>query len=573
MTRNLLILISLLTLNINLYSQKAEGKKPKPKFKISGSFGVYNDFYKMKSDTVGAIPPRRPSCLGRVVASSTFSFGQFSIPFTMSISSSQRSPLISVPGLPSGNFFKDIKSNVTNPLNRIGIAPKYKWCQVLLGSQIPSYSDLSVGDIPVFGAGIALMPGKFRFSAFAGKSQNAINRDSALGVAGAYARKIYSFKIGIGHEDSSHIYLISSMMKDDTNSVTKKPISALPQNGLLTAIDFRINMGKLYYLKSEIASSVFTRNQFSSNINTFRPNFPSYLFEPKYSSRMDYAGIVAFGKNGKIFSIKTVGKYYGDGFVSLGFPFLQTDRFEVTIEPKVNLFKNKVNYSSAIGRRINNLSGTMSTTTAQIIGNANISILFSKRLSIVADYSNFGIRNNQSNDTLKLENVTNSWSISPNYSFTSKTSSHNINLLYAQNAFTDFNTISGAINNNDAVNGVLSYSISMLKNPLSVSTVLSYFKNNISIGNLRTNSANITTVYSFFKKKLKTTLGVTVSENLINNVDNGFQTMLNTGIKYSLKKKFNFNINGSLNLFKFGATRPGISYRENLLRTSIIYQF
>jgi len=566
------ILISLFAFTINVNAQEKK-TKPKLKFKITGSFGLYGDFYKMKSDTVGAIAPRRPAFLGRAVANTTFSYGKFSLPFTMSMSSTQRSPVISTPSIPTGNFFKDFKNNITNPLNRIGIAPKYKWAQLLLGSQIPAYSELSVGDISVFGAGIALTPGKFRFSAFAGKSQTAINPDSARGIAGVYARKIYSVKIGVGHEDSSHIYLIGSKLNDDTNSINLHPVSLLPQAGFLSSLDFRINMGKKVYFKGEIAGSAFTRNQYSSEVANFNPQLPRSLFITRLSSRLDYASILTLGKEGKIFGIKTTGKYYGDGFVPMGYPFLQTDRAEITIDPKLTLKKGKISLSGAIGKRINNLSGIRGTTTAQTIGNANMNIQFSDAFSLAANFSNFGIRNNQTNDTLKVEMVTNSWSVSPNYTYSNDASSHNFMFMYAQNTFADFNTITGALNNNDAINGVFSYSITMLKNPLSISTIISYFDNNTSFGKLQTNSANLSAGYSFLKKKLKTTLGLTLADNKFNNVANGFQTMLSSGIKYTLKKKINFGLNGSINLYKYGAAKPGISYKENLLRTSITYQF
>ena len=44
------------------------------------------------------------------------------------------------------------------------------------------------------------------------------------------------------------------------------------------------------------------------------------------------------------------------------------------------------------------------------------------------------------------------------------------------------------------------------------------------------------------------------------------------GVKLTVKKKVSFSLNGSINLFEFGDSRPGISYRENLLRTSITYK-
>ena len=102
---------------------------------------------------------------------------------------------------------------------------------------------------------------------------------------------------------------------------------------------------------------------------------------------------------------------------------------------------------------------------------------------------------------------------------------------------------------------------------------MSYFSNHTAFGQLLTNSANVSAGYKFFKKKLATNLGVTVADNKLNATNTGLQTMANLGIKYTLKKKLQFAANGSINLFDYKESRPGISYRENLLRTSITYKF
>ncbi|MFM9944764.1 MAG: hypothetical protein ACKVQB_05980 [Bacteroidia bacterium] len=548
-------------------------KTKKSPVKITGDFGLYGDFYNMKSDTVGAVAPRRPDFLGRAVINASLDIKKFSLPITLSLASGQFGVILPNIPNPAGLSFKDFKNQFKNPLNRFGIAPKYKWCQVLLGSQIPHYSELSVGDLAVFGAGINLTPGKFRFSIFGGTSQLAVESDSVKKIQGIYARKIYSAKIGLGHEDSSHLYLIGSMMKDDTASIKVNSLNPMAQTGILSSLDFRLNLSKKLYIKGEVAGSVFTRDVSSDELPAFTPTIPKEIFNPKISSRADYASIVSIGGDWKYFGIKTTGRYYGDGFVPLGYPFMQTDRLEVTIDPRFMLFKNKVQFSGSIGRRVNNLSGIRAATTTQTIGSANLNLQFTESLSLAASYSNFGFRNSITNDTFKMEMVTQSWSVNPSYSYTGKGSIHNFSILYSQNAFTDFNTISGAINNNDAVNGAFSYTVSMLKKPLSVSTMLSYFENHTSFGKLLTQSANASVGYKFFKKKLSTNLGLTVADNKVNAMAAGLQTMATLGAKYTLKKKIQFSLNGSLNLFDYKESRPGISYRENLLRTSVTYKF
>lgn len=551
------------------FSQK---KKTSP-VKITGDFGLYGDFYHMESDTFGAVAPRRPDFLGRVVVNASLNIKKFSLPVTLSYSSGQFGVILpNVPTIP-GNSLKNIKTQLKNPLNRFGIAPKYKWCQVLLGSQIPHYSELSVGDLAVFGAGVNLTPGKFRFSCFAGTSQLAVEENLSKNIQGIYARKIYSAKIGIGHEDSSHIYVIASMMKDDTTSLIVKPVSVKPQNGILSSLDFRLNLTKKLYIKAELAGSAFTRDTRAQDIPDFSPAPPQEIFILKQSSRLDYAAIASIGRDGKNFGIKITGRYYGDGFVPLGYPFLQTDRMEATIDPRFTLLKNKVQFSGSIGQRVNNISGIRAATTTQTIGSANLNLQITEGFSLSGSYSNFGFRNSIANDTFKVEMVTESWSVSPSYNLTTKSSMHNFSVMYSQNAFTDFNTISGAVNSNDAVNGVFSYSFSLLKKPLSLSTLISYFDNITPFGKLQTQSANVSTGYKFFKKKLAINTGLTLADNKFNSASSGYQILTTLSVKYTLKKKIQFGLNGSINLFDYKESRPGISYQENLLRTSLTYKF
>lgn len=551
---------------------QTSGQEVKKRIAVSGDAGMYADFYSMLSDTPGAVSPRRPSALGRLVLNASIDIKDFSMPVTLALPTAQYGVVIPpVPRIPNAPF-DNFRQMVKNPLNRVGIAPKYKWCQVLLGSQIPHYSELSVGDLAVFGAGINLTPGKFRFAAFAGSSQLAIEEDTVKKIQGIYSRKIYSAKIGVGHEDSSHIYLIGSQMQDDTLSLQRRPASLMPQAGFLTSLDYRINFGKHIFLKGELAGSAFTRDVKAQELPAFSPSLPRVIFVPRESSRLDYATILSLGGEWRRFGIRSTGRYYGDGFVPLGYPFMQTDRLEVTLDPRFTLFKNKVFVTGSLGQRVNNLLGIRGTTTTQTIGSANVSIQFTDQLSLTGSYTNFGFRNAIRNDTFRVEMVTVSWSISPTYMYTGTKSIHGFSVLYAKNNFTDFNIISGAINNNNAYNALLSYSLALVNSPLSAGLLISYFDNTTAVARLRTQSLNANAGYKFFKNKLSTSLGITYAENKIDNSTPGNQVLGMLGARYSLKKKIQFALNGSINLYRFGNERPGISYRENLLRTSIIYK-
>ncbi len=550
-------------------AQSLTGQETTNKWLLNGNMSLSGDFYSMNADTSAAMKARRPGSVGRMVVNSTLSYGDFSLPISLMLSVGQHSAIL--PPFGNRSFIDFIK----DPSNRVGIAPQYKWIQVLLGTQVPQYSELSVGDLPVFGAGVNLTPGLFRLSVFAGTSQLAIEEDKTKNIQGIYARKMYSGKIGIGKEEATHLYFITTLMADDTTSLVKRPANTIPRNGLLTALDYRIRIGKQVYIKGEIAGSAFTRDSGSKLIATDQlpVNLPPSIFKIQESSRLDYAGALTLAKDGKIFGIKLTGKYIGDGFMALGYPFMQTDRLDVTVNPRFNLIKDKLQLSGSFGKRINNLSGARAATTTQTIGSADLNLQITEGLSVSASFSNFDFRNSVMLDTLRVQMVTMSYSLSPTYTYTGKKNMHTLSVLGSKNTFTDFNTISGALNDNDSRTALLTYLLANLSTPFTMSATLSYFDNLSTIGMLKTQSANLSCGYRFFKKKLNTTAGISYTTNKLEALSAGAQVTTNLGLKYSLNKKINLSAFGSINLFKYGTERPGVSYRENLLRLALTYKF
>ncbi len=550
-------------------AQSVIGQESTNKWQFRGNMGIYGDFYSMNSDTVGAIKARRPGSVGRLVVNSTLTYGEFSLPISLMLSVGQKSAIL--PAIGSQSFIEFIK----DPSNRIGIAPKYKWIQVLLGTQVPRYSELSVGDLPQFGVGINLTPGLFRFSCFVGTTQLAIEEDTTKNIQGIYARKMYSAKIGYGKEEASHVYFIATLMKDDTTSLKTKPINTMPQNGLLSSIDYRIKISKQVYMKGEVAASAFTRDSRSELIGDENAiiSLPPTIFRLQESSRLNYATVLSIAKDGKIFGIKLKGKYIGDGFVPLGYPFMQDDVMDLTINPRFNLFKDKLQLSFSYGKRFNNLSEARSATTTQTLVSADINLQITKGLSFTSSFSNFDFRNSITSDTLKVQMSTFSLGMSPTYTYMGTKNMHVITVLYSKNIFTDFNTVTGEINDNNSQNVLLTYLLANLSTPLNISTTFSYFDNQSFFGMLTTLSANLSFGYKFFRNKLNTTSGISYTTNKLESLSASSQIFINLGLKYNLNKKIKLSAYNSVNLFKYGSERPGVSYQENLLRLSLTYKF
>src|SRR5436309_902482 len=93
-------------------------------FRLTGTIGYYGDFYKMNSGRDSSIPGRRPPVLLRLVCNPTFTYKDFSVPVIVNISPENTS-VVSL-----NAEYKNVSQFVLNPINQIGIAPRYKWIQV-----------------------------------------------------------------------------------------------------------------------------------------------------------------------------------------------------------------------------------------------------------------------------------------------------------------------------------------------------------------------------------------------------------------------------------------------------------
>ncbi len=246
---------------------------------------------------------------------------------------------------------------------------------------------------------------------------------------------------------------------------------------------------------------------------------------------------------------------------------------DLTINPRFNLFKDKLQLSFSYGKRFNNLSEARSATTTQTLVSADINLQITKGLSFTSSFSNFDFRNSITSDTLKVQMSTFSLGMSPTYTYMGTKNMHVITVLYSKNIFTDFNTVTGEINDNNSQNVLLTYLLANLSTPLNISTTFSYFDNQSFFGMLTTLSANLSFGYKFFRNKLNTTSGISYTTNKLESLSASSQIFINLGLKYNLNKKIKLSAYNSVNLFKYGSERPGVSYQENLLRLSLTYKF
>jgi hypothetical protein len=535
---------------------------------LTGRAQITGDFYTLDATPNDVVSPRRPSSLVRFILTPTLSWRDLTLPFTLVLSSDQTN--VTTPIAPHQSLAQFLQ----NPSNHIDFSPKYGWAQAHFGSYVPRYSDLSVGDIQLFGAGIDLKPGRFLLSAFAGTSQRAIEPDSAAGIVGAYARAMYVAKIGIGDRRTSYVDFNVVRMIDDTTSISAAPLGFVPpQEGMLGSLSLFTHLSDELSLKTEGAISLFTRDIRSKEFTGSDIDFLSGLMTVRESTRLDFGTTAELALDLNEVGVTAAVRYLGDGFVPLGFPYAQTDLLETRLSPRVRLLGNRLIVGGTIGYRVNNLSGTNLQTSTQILGTADLFVQATDDLSVSTTFSNFGVHNDVDNDTLKIRTVNRAFTITPSYILRAASVTHSISLSYSLNDYIDDNTVTGAVRTNRTQSVFGTYTATLNEIPLNGMVSLSHVDNDFGIGTLTINSVTIGASYRLFDRTLTPSVRAVYSQNDMEGFTPDSQLMLQTGISYKLPTGITLDLVGSINLYDYGSARNNASYNESFVRSSASMDF
>ena len=252
--------IILITTCAMILSTCINAQDKKPSFSISGTAGVSYEYYGLSRKPSGwtGFTPRKPWNQVRFNFSPEMQFGKdFSIPFNFNFALKPTNYAGPYSGISNQSFTQFI----TNPMNSFGLNPKYKWAELQLGTQYLNYSDLSTGDIGVFGAGFDLRPKDYIFKFFTGLSQQGVNFFTGPPTAtGAYKRKNWMASIGKAQEGKYELAFNFAKAKDDINSVDTVPPTIKPQEGFTISLAGKVFFNNGWYVNAEGAQSYYTKD-------------------------------------------------------------------------------------------------------------------------------------------------------------------------------------------------------------------------------------------------------------------------------------------------------------------------
>lgn len=556
-------------------AQDSTGKKFP--IKISGTMGITYEGYGLNLSPAGSgiYTARRPWNQVRFLFTPTLQFGKsFSLPLNFNFASLATNFAGPYAGLKNQN----IGQFLTNPGNNFSVNPKYKWAELLLGTQYLKYSDLSTGDIGIFGAGFNLHPGKYIIRFFTGTSQRGINYVAVPppGTTGAFKRNHYMFQIGKEKEGSYKAAVTFSEGKDITSSVSTPPLTVKPQEGFTISFLVDTYFKKGWFMNMEAANSYFTKdlNQpFTlGGDNSFKP-----FITGRISTTQDFAGQLNVGKKSKNLDISYSTKYMGAGYQTTGFPFMQPDHWDNTVNTRFNAWKNKINVTASVGQRVNNISNT-SLRASLFLGNFNWFTQFDDHFNLNINYNNFGFQTASGLNPFGIKNVSNDMGISPTYTWTTAAMTNLISLTYNYSKYDERDVNTGITTGNNTHTAMLTYVPIFFTKSIAPDFSILYFSNTMPLvkNTFLTISSSLGMPMAKKKIQLRGQLQYTIGKLNAFTANNNLVASCN--IDWKINKKISWNSFLSTNYYRYGnelGSLPltGANYLETTVRTGLQYKF
>lgn len=570
----------------------ADTAKSTPWAVVSGNASLTADFYDFTSDPLGSQRGRRPAQLYRLVINPTITLGGLiSLPFNIMLTLPETNT--TTPTIQSPTFGQYI----TNPANAFGFssfAPSIGWAQFYLGSHTPQYSTLSNSDLPLFGAGIDFQPMGMRIAASGGVVQRAVEPDSSRGSPATYRRDMYMGRLGTATNDSltfgvnvvytrddasslqNNIFAIipeRSVEGDSTLTLPPDTLYLRPEEGMMASVDMTFGLTKGMNISAEGAISSFTRDQ-TSDVLSIDGNPLDLITTTRVSTRVDFAGTASLNIKADWFGLSVTGLYMGAGYVPLAQPYQQSDRFEWRIAPSAQFFDGDLSINGIVGHRINNLSGTKGETLSQAIYSGNINSQFTEEFSTMFRYSNFGIRNKRDLDTLRVENISQSFGIDPSLMIDGATMTHTLNASLGLETYDDYNVVSGKESSNDMRSATINYLGSIKSTPLSIGVNASYLDNVLFTGLFIVRSFGGMFAYRFLNGDVVPSISVTNSSTTFGPTPSDQQLFFKASVKWRMTKTTNFTASYGNNNYTYGNPASRVNtFAEQLLQFALSTTF
>ncbi len=489
-------------------------EEKKKAVKFTGSASLSSNFYQAEG-----IAPRQPGNLQVGILRANISlFDKVELPFEL--------------------YYANGQTQFQQPFNQFGVSPKISdWLTLHAGYFSTQFSDLTFGDLRMLGGGFELTPGKFRLKAIYGRTRQTVEPIRVSYSPEVY--KQYSYAASIGYGDLSKSFFNINLFHaiDDSTSVISDSLMVSPNENLVGTFDFGIHFSPKILLRGEVGFSALSANTRSNKIEDL--SLPSWLFTPNTSTCIDGAARLDLNiAPSKYWSLMLSSRWIGPGFSSLGYALMPSDLMEISLSPRLRLFKNRLMIRSRAGIRYNNLRGNRSATTSRFTGLLSANWQISKKVGLDVNFNKNQIESVHKNDTLRLSNVYNSFSLSPRFAFDAFGGNNNLVLTYNFQDVSDQNVFTSKISDNNTQSATLIHALSY-KNSFSLTSTLLY--NQTQMADYQSSIIHFSETIGkrFFKNKLNTSFSL--GANIIRVSSQNAQLVFKFNTSYNMGKYGTFS--------------------------------
>ena len=468
---------------------------------FSGSLGFLSETY-----AVRGIDPRRPPAMGQIMLNTNFSLF----------------------GLRSG--FNMIYSTDDNPLrqslNKFYYQGSWRWLTVSAGDVAPRFTKYSLGGVTVRGGMIEMHPGLLQVSATAGRTGRRVEFSQEPGFREpSFERWLYGVRLGLGRQNRTSFALSGVYAYDVSNSIEHWDNKRPAENISITP-EFNLSLfsGSLR-LETNLTISAFSMDVGSDKI--LMEEFPGSglltgIFEPRTSTRLDYAGELSASLNTGPFRVLGGYERIQPGFMSLGLGQIRSDQELIRFRPQARLMKGRINIGGNYSRGKNNLLETRISTIHREQLGTNVNLRVSNSVNLTLSYMQMQNENKPTDMSIPAIAETHQKQISRNYMLTptmvfrSGTMAHSVSLNGSYQVLDDrsqaiFDGTRTAVGFTNLSTG-LSYGTT-LPTGLSLNIGGNLLANEAGTTKSTGYSFNTSTGYSFFERRLSTNLSLGWSQN------------------------------------------------------------
>jgi hypothetical protein len=545
----------------HLYAQNIEGITKEKPIKIDGSIGLGS----MLTMQQGGAARR--------------------VPFTWYISGS---PNVSLYGIqfPFTFVWSEQERNFTQPFNKYGVSPNYKWIKLHAGYRNVNWSNYTISGSTFFGGGIELNPGILRLGVIYGKfrekiipNENTLTRFSY--VEPSYERWGYAAKIGVG-KGPNFIDLIVFNAKDRLDSnvariADKNGIN--PMDNTAVGLKSKYSFFKYFDFSVDMALSAVTLDKRIQDPAMETPQqvaFGNGLMNLNISTIPYLAGETSLSFHSKKFRMKAQYKRVDPDFQSFGTYYTANDLEQLTLAPSWSMFKRKVNISGSYGIRRNNLLRDQIATTESRIGSANVAINASPEFGIALNYSNYGTDVNsgqiQLNDSILYSVVNQTYGGNIRYTKLSNKLSHTVILNGQYQNLNDNNIVTRAFTESSNISMMISYGLSHKPLELTFNTTFLHTSVTTFANTFKLIGPAINVTKKFKKLKLSTSARFSVQQKVVDNSSEGNISNLGFNVGYTPHKKHTLGLNANL-MFNNTKTQSVYAFNEQRIGLRYTVQF